>query len=157
MESILSVILRINEYFNALDERKFDLCLDCFNETFDADYTSMVGGEPFKSLPRVANMAAWTGMLAGFKSTHHLIGNHEVKIIDSENCNVKAKVTATHCMGRENCADELWVTGGSYDFHMQKSSDGQWRINSVKYTQAWKTGSPELMQEASKICEQRGK
>ena len=51
----------------------------------------------------------------------------------------------------------LEVSGGSYDFHMQKSSDGQWRINSVKYTQAWKTGSPELMQEASKICEQRGK
>ena len=55
----LEVILRINRYFNALDARDFDYCLDCFTPIFDADYTSMVGGDVNVGLDRSMNMMAW--------------------------------------------------------------------------------------------------
>jgi SnoaL-like domain len=156
MNSELTLILRINEYFNALDDRRFDVCLDCFTELFDSDYTSLVGGEPFKSISRDTNMVAWTGMLSGFKSTHHLVGNHEIKFIDSDNCRVKAKVIATHCLERPGSLDEVWTLGGDYDITMVKSNvDGQWRINNIKFIKAWSNGSHLLLQEAAKVCEER--
>lgn len=96
-----AVILRLNRYFNAIDERDFNYALNFFEEYFDADYTSMVGGEPMKAVPRQANLQAWNGMLAGFTSTHHLIGNHEVSFTGTHSCRVKAKVTATHCLKRD--------------------------------------------------------
>lgn len=151
----LAVVLRLNRYFNAIDERNFDYCLDCFEEYFDADYTSMVGGEPMKALPRQVNLKAWNGMLTGFKSTHHLIGNHDVIFIDDFTCRVKAKVTATHCLKREQGDEDLWITGGTYDLQMVRSQvDNQWRIKSIKYIQSWHQGSPDLMQEATKIAAQ---
>ncbi|CAF3361681.1 unnamed protein product [Rotaria sp. Silwood2] len=116
----------------------------------------MVGGEPMKALPRQVNLQAWNGMLAGFKSTHHLIGNHDVTFIDAMSCLIKAKVTATHCLEREQGRQDLWITGGTYDIQMVRSkSDGQWRINSIKFIQAWHQGSSDLMQEAAKIYAQR--
>ncbi len=155
-QDIFAVILRINRYFNAIDERDFDYALDCFEENFDADYTSMVGGEPMKALSRLVNLQAWNGMLAGFQSTHHLIGNHDVIFIDADSCHLKLKVTATHCLKREQGDEELWITGGTYSLQMVRSQfDNQWRISSIKFTQAWHQGSSALMQEAAKICAQR--
>ncbi|CAF1328895.1 unnamed protein product [Rotaria magnacalcarata] len=154
-QDVYAVILRVNRYFNAIDERNFEYCLDCFEKYFDADYTSMVGGEPMKALSREVNLKAWNGMLAGFDSTHHLIGNHDVTFVDVATCRVKAKVTATHCLKREQGEEELWITGGTYDLQMVRSpSDDQWRISSIKFTQAWHQGSSDLMQEASKVCAQ---
>ncbi|CAF5225009.1 unnamed protein product, partial [Rotaria magnacalcarata] len=52
--------------------------------------------------------------------------------------------------------EELWIAGGTYDLQMVRSpSDDQWRISSIKFTQAWHQGSSDLMQEASKVCAQR--
>jgi hypothetical protein len=155
-QDYFAVILRLNRYFNAIDERDFDYALDCFEEHFDADYTSMVGGEPMKALSRLVNLQAWQGMLAGFNSTHHLISNHDVSFINAASCRVKAKVTATHCLKREQGDEELWITGGTYDLKMVRSqSDDQWRILSIKFIQAWHEGSSALMQEAVQICTQR--
>ena len=54
----IKVVFRINEYFNALDQKRFDECLDYCEEVFDSDYTSIVGGQPAVSMSRNMNTLA---------------------------------------------------------------------------------------------------
>ena len=97
-----------------------------------------------KGLPREVNMQAWTGMIAGFKSTHHQVGNHHVEQVNEYTANLTLKVTATHVFDHENeRGEELWVTGGTYHMILRKEPSGvgnnvMWRITSIKFVQSWK-------------------
>ena len=155
---IVSVIQDINHYFNALDAKEFDVCLHAFSNKFDADYTSMVGGEPMIGLPKEANLHAWNGMMAGFKSTHHLVGNHHVVIVNEFTAQLTMKVTATHVFDHEDArGEEIWVCGGTYNMTLRKEPSGvrnevMWKILKIKFSQNWKQGSEQLIAEATARC-----
>ncbi|KAI9021303.1 hypothetical protein DFJ74DRAFT_672537 [Hyaloraphidium curvatum] len=125
-------------YFSALDGREWQTCLDSFCPVFDADYTAIVGGEPFKDLPREANMAAWSGMMAGFLSTRHDV---EITFLDADaaagTAALRAGVTATHVLPPEDggTEDRVWTTIGSYSMKLQKGDDGRWRIKALAFKQ----------------------
>ena len=103
-------------------------------------------------------MQAWTGMIAGFKSTHHLVGNHAVKIVNDHTALLTMKVTATHVFdNQDERGEELWVTGGTYHMTLRKEPSGvrndvMWRILAIKFVQSWKQGSEKLMAEAALRC-----
>ena len=123
---------RVSRYFNALDSKDWATCLDSFEPLFDADYTSMVGGEPLKDQPREINMHAWEGMMAGFDATHHQIGNLEIEQLPplapgdekhTRRAHLTAKVTATHILKtaavegdgeQATTTTERWITKGTY-------------------------------------------
>jgi hypothetical protein len=131
----------VNEYFNALDDRDWETALDFFEDTYDSDYTS-IGAPVMKGLSRDVNKQAWSGMLAGFDSTHHQVGNHVVRLLGLEGqvAQVRLKGTATHMLTLE---DELheWVTAGTYEMKLRLDASEKWRLFSIVYKQVGQRAS----------------
>lgn len=127
----------INRYFSALDGRDWAVCLDSFCPTFDADYTAMVGGEPFKGLPREANMPAWTGMMAGFLKTTHSVLITAITLDADGIAELSASVTATHLLPPADgvSEDRVWTTIGSYSMRLERGNDDAWRISAITFKQ----------------------
>lgn len=92
--------------------------------------------------------------MAGFTSTHHLVGNHEVRFIDTNSCELKLKITATHFIAQDG--GEFWTTAGNYEMALNRTQ-GVWRIKAIKFLQDWSQGSPSIMQKAAEICQSRAK
>lgn len=128
----------IIRYFAALDGRDWAVCLDSFCPTFDADYTAMVGGEPFKGLPREANMPAWTGMMDGFLETAHSVVITSITSNEAERvATLTASVTATHLLPSVDGDSEArkWTAIGSYLMNLKRGEDGAWRIRAITFKQ----------------------
>lgn len=132
-DAALPIRAALSRYFSALDSRDWPTCLDSFCPLFDADYTSMVGGQPFKDLPRESNLQAWQGMMAGFLKTKHVVVPTSIDLDqDAGRANVGASVTATH----ELPGGRVWTTVGTYSQTWVKcEEDSVWRIRAVTFRQ----------------------
>ena len=58
------------------------------------DYTGLWGGEP---TTQTANelMAAWSGFLPGFDTTHHMVTNHTITVLNEDSAHAEADFIAT--------------------------------------------------------------
>jgi hypothetical protein len=105
---------------------------------------SLAGGEPATLTPQDI-AAAWASGLAPIEAIHHQVGNLSVKVSETE-------ATAS-CYGiayhyrRTYSGQNTRVFVGSYDFHLQRRSDG-WRIDLFRFKVKFVDGNLELDKEA---------
>ncbi|BDD06909.1 nuclear transport factor 2 family protein [Aureibacter tunicatorum] len=138
----------IIQMFVATDQRDWGLVKDCFGEQVNLDYSSMNGNPAMKLTPDKI-IESWQGILPGFESTHHQVGNILV-----ENKGNKAQVfcygTATHYLSKSinNEDGHVWTVVGSYDFELEKNADDKWKIVSMVFNFKYQDGNLMLPQRA---------
>ncbi len=137
-----SIIKIITQLFAGADEKDLPKVESTMDEIVLLDYTSMTGGEPAQLSPAQIT-GAWAAFLPGFDSTHHQLGDFEVK----ENngiANVHYYGKAQHFIGKNE-----WVVEGDYDTELQKKNSA-WKITKHKFKlsrQSGDTGLPAVARE----------
>lgn len=109
-----------------------------FADTVTTDYTSLWGGDPVTQ-PADDLVAGWSDFLPGFESTHHMVTNHHITLIDDDLARAEVDFTATH-----RIADRLWTLGGRYSYELEQSGD-RWLVRSMTMTALWETGDRGLV------------
>jgi len=124
------------------DRHDWERVRNAFAPTVTADYTSLWGG---MAAPQPADelVAAWAGFLPGFDSTHHMVTNHTVTMVDAARATAEADFTATHRIG-----DDLWVLGGRYSYELEASQQ-RWVVSKLVMTALWETGDRGLVAQAA--------
>lgn len=140
MEQIQNVV---TDLFVATDENNWVAVEKCFAEKVVLDYSSM-SGQPAATLTPKDITTAWKGVLPGFTSTHHQIGNLR-STVDANKAKVFCYGTATHFL--EDEGGNVWTVVGTYDFHLQKQAE-QWQINRMTFHFKYQDGNAQLVQKA---------
>jgi hypothetical protein len=136
---------KVAELFVASDERNWEKVETIFAEKVVLDYSSMNGNPAVELTPNQIT-TAWKGILPGFESTHHQLGNF-ITEVHGENAKVFCYGTATHYLTDNN--GNLWTVVGSYNFDLKKI-DNQWRITSMKFNFKYQDGNTSLPEKAIK-------
>ncbi|MEM9075908.1 MAG: nuclear transport factor 2 family protein [Bacteroidota bacterium] len=134
--------------FVATDERDWDTVLESFNPKVLLDYSSMTGN-PATELNPEAIVTAWKGILPGFESTHHQIGNI-LELIDGDKATVLCYGTATHYLTDES--GNIWTVVGAYHFGVVQDSDENWKISKMKFNFKYQDGNTTLPEKAIANC-----
>ncbi len=139
----------ITKLFVYTDQQNWDELKGVFAEKVLLDYSSFTGVAAAE-LAAEDIVAAWSGFLPGFESTHHQIGNF---LIDSDGKTAKVFCygTASHYLSNDS-GNNVWIVVGSYDFELTKT-EGDWRVQAMKFNfkyQDGNTGLPQLVQENAK-------
>ncbi len=129
------------------DRHDWDRVRSAFADTVTTDYTSLWGGDP-ATQPADALIAAWSGFLPGFDSTHHMVTNETVTSVNGNTATAEADFTATHRVD-----DGLWTLGGRYSYALVQSGD-RWRVTSLTMTALWETGDRGLVSIAAERASQ---
>lgn len=130
----------VNGIFINTDERKWAVVESYFADNVELDYTSMVGGKPASLTPKQI-IESWKGILPGFESTHHKIGNYVVKN-NNDQANLFCYGTASHYLPVED-GRPLWIVVGTYDFHLAKKND-EWKVDKMKFNYKYQSGNLNL-------------
>lgn len=134
----------VTQLFVSTDQQNWEKVTRCFAEKVVLDYSSM-NGAPASTLSPDQIVTSWKGILPGFEHTHHQLGN----FITNEEAN-KAQVfcygTATHYLPNEKGA--IWTVVGSYDFELEKTADGAWKISSMTFHFKYQDGNTTLPAKA---------
>lgn len=130
--------------FTATDERNWDQVESSFNAQVTLDYSSMNGNPASKLTPRQI-VDAWKGILPGFESTHHQIGNIMTSIT-GDKAHVFCYGTASHYLPGDG--GNLWTVVGTYDFELIKNQAGMWKIDTMKFNFKFQSGNTLLPQKA---------
>ena len=141
MKSPKDVVVNL---FVATDERDWDPVLESFSPKVILDYSSMTGNPATKLNPE-AIVTAWKGILPGFESTHHQIGNI-LEHIDGDKATIFCYGIATHYL--TDASGNIWTVVGSYDFEVDKNSDGNWKISKMKFNFKYQDGNMSLPEKA---------
>lgn len=112
------------------DRREWNASTTVFTNEVRADYTALIGGEPFMGRA-IDLVAGWKEGLSAFTATQHLVTNHEVAMTGNR-AEVRASFQATHCRPDQT----LWIVGGRYHYTLEKQADG-WRISALTLTPIW--------------------
>ncbi len=137
----------ITELFVATDTRDWQKVEQIFADQVVLDYSSM-NGNPAVELSPSQITGAWKGILPGFESTHHQIGNFITKV-DENKASVFVYGTATHYLSDDQ--GSVWTVVGSYDFDLIKT-DNKWRISSMKFNFKYQDGNTSLPEKAIEIA-----
>lgn len=113
------------------DRQEWDALPAVFTDEVMADYTALIGGEPFTTIRATDLIAGWKEGLSAFTATQHLVTNHEV-VIHGDTAEGRANFQATHCKPDHT----LWVVGGRYQYSFQKIAD-EWRISAITLIPLW--------------------
>ncbi len=133
----------VTDLFIATDQRDWEKVESCFATEVILDYSSMTGN-PAGSLRPKQIINAWQGILPGFESTHHQIGN----LVISENgkgAHVFCYGTASHYLSDPQ--GNVWIVVGSYDFDLIEEKTG-WKISTMKFNFKYQDGNTELPSKA---------
>jgi ketosteroid isomerase-like protein len=138
-----AVIQPVYDIFRGVDARDWPLVESAFAPEALLDYTSMAGGEPARLSP-AAITAAWKGLLPGFYSTHHQLGDFSVEESNGT-AQASAHGLALHYLpfGRAD-GEDVWVVVGTYDFELQPRGDGQWAVSAMKFNMLKQAGNLAL-------------
>ncbi|WP_435625745.1 nuclear transport factor 2 family protein [Flagellimonas sp.] len=130
--------------FVSTDKRDWENVMETFGPKVLLDYSSMTGN-PATELSPEDIVTAWKGILPGFESTHHQVGNFLVEV-DNDKAELFCYGTATHYLSDEN--GNIWTVVGSYDFELVSDSDKNWKINSMKFNFKYQDGNTGLPKKA---------
>ncbi len=132
------------QLFNATDKGQWESVRSLFHEKVRLDYSSM-NGNPATELTPGQIVEAWQGILPGFESTHHQIGNIQATT-EGKSAHVFCYGTASHYLTDEK--GSIWWVVGSYDFDLIKVAKGIWQITAMKFNFKYQDGNPELANKA---------
>lgn len=133
------------QLFVASDQRNWEQVETIFGEKVTLDYSSM-NGNPAAELTPNQITTAWKGILPGFESTHHQLGNF-ITEIKEDTAKVFCYGTATHYLPDEN--GNIWTVVGSYNFDLKNVND-QWKVTSMKFNFKYQDGNTSLPEKAIK-------
>lgn len=136
---------RVTELFVATDNRNWEKVVRIFAPKVILDYSSMNGNPPSELTPNQI-IEAWKGILPGFESTHHQLGNF-ITEINGNKASLFCYGTATHYLTDEK--GNLWTVVGSYNFDLEKMNN-QWRVTSMKFNFKYQDGNTSLPEKAIK-------
>ncbi len=111
------------------------------------DYTSLLGGEP-ANLTSDQIIESWKGILTGFDSTHHQLGNYQIET-DQNVIWVFCYVTASHYL-KNDSGNNTWTVVGSYNIELREK-DRKIRITKLKCNLKYAEGNSAL----GKIAQER--
>ena len=131
----------VTTLFVATDERDWPTVQTTFADQVNLDYTSFVGGEPALLSPKQI-AANWAGFLPGFDSTHHQLGNFQVRPGSDGKTRAFVYGTATHFI-KDAPGGEVWTVVGTYDFTLSKAGDA-YKIESMKFNFKYQDGNGTL-------------
>lgn len=130
--------------FIATDQNNWEDVIASFSEEVLLDYSSMTGN-PAVELSPSDIVESWKGILPGFESTHHQIGNIR-HTIDETMAKVFCYGTATHFLTDES--GNVWTVVGTYDFELKPDKSGAWKISAMKFNFKYQDGNTSLPQKA---------
>ena len=135
-----AIIETIQNIFIGADRHDWERCRSAFAPTVNLDYTSLAGGEPV-NLAADALIDNWKGFLPRFKSTHHQLGNFDIR---EEMDTAKAFFygTATHYSPQPD-GRNIWTVFGTYDAELKKHA-GEWKVTALKLNLSCVDGNVEL-------------
>lgn len=142
------IIETIQNIFSSVDERDWQKVQTAMEAEVYLDYTSLAGGSP-ATLKREAIVESWKGVLPGFQSTHHQIGNFQVDI-DGNTAKASFSGLALHYL-----SGETWTVVGTYDFALAKNTKGEWSIEKMKLNLQKQDGNLELPKLATQNVKNR--
>lgn len=137
METPKDVVINL---FVATDLRDWNVIENIFSSSVILDYSSM-NGLPASELKPTKIIDNWKGILPGFESTHHQLGNFQ-SFEEEGSARVSCYGTASHYL--ENDVGSVWVVVGTYDFDLIKDSSERWKITSMKFNFKYQDGNKEL-------------
>ena len=138
----------VTALFIATDQSNWEGVKQAFNAEVLLDYSSM-NGSPASELTPDQIISAWKGILPGFESTHHQLGNF-VSSIDGTKASVFCYGTASHFLTNEK--GSLWTVVGTYNFELIQDAQENWKISSMKFNFKFQNGNTTLPEIAiSKI------
>lgn len=126
----------IGNIFSGADERDWRKVERAMAQEVRLDYTSLAGGSP-ATLSPAAVVEGWKGVLPGFQSTHHQIGNFKVKV-DGDRAEATFSGLALHYLN-----GETWTVVGTYDFRLTKHG-GRWAADGMKLNLQKQAGNLQL-------------
>lgn len=127
----------IGKIFSGVDERNWTRVQSAMGKEVYLDYTSLAGGEP-TTLTSQKIIENWKGVLPGFQSTHHQIGNFQIDIKDNK-AEAKFSGLALHYLN-----NQAWTVLGTYEFALAKNPSGEWTIEKMKLNMQKQDGNLEL-------------
>ncbi len=130
--------------FVSTDMRDWESVKASFASNVLLDYSSMTGNQASTMTPEQI-IESWKGILPGFSSTHHQLGNF-ISSQNGKNAKVHCYGTASHFL--EDPEGNLWIVVGSYDFDLVKDASGKWVITSMKFNFKYQDGNTGLPQKA---------
>lgn len=140
-----TVNTRVTKLFVATDNRNWQEVEDSFANKVRLDYSSMNGNPALELTPNQIT-TAWKGILPGFESTHHQLGNL-ISEVNADTAKVFCYGTATHYLTDEK--GNIWTVVGSYNFDLKKVNN-QWKITSMKFNFKYQDGNTSLAEKAIK-------
>ena len=132
-----SIIETIGKIFSGVDERDWTKVQGAMAKKVYFDYTSLAGGDP-ATLSSGKIIENWQGVLPGFQSTHHQIGNFQVNV-EGDKATATFSGLALHYLN-----NETWTVIGTYDFALAKNSTGAWSVEKMKLNLQMQAGNLEL-------------
>ena len=135
-----AIIETIQNIFIGADQHDWDRCRSAFAPEINLDYTSLAGGEPQHMAVDVL-IDNWKGFLPRFKSTHHQLGNFDIK---ETNGSAKAFFygTATHFSPRPD-GRNIWTVIGTYNAELEKRQS-EWKVTALTFNLSCLDGNLEL-------------
>lgn len=127
----------IGDIFSGVDERDWRKVRGAMAGEVYIDYTSLAGGSP-ATLSSAAVVEGWKGVLPGFRSTHHQIGNFKLKV-EGDSADATFSGLALHYLG-----GETWTVVGAYEFHLTKGKGGGWAVDRMKLNLRKQEGNQQL-------------
>lgn len=134
----------VTQLFVSTDQRDWSTVEKCFTSSVLLDYSSMTGA-PSTTLSPYELISNWKGILPGFESTHHQIGNFLISQEGSA-AEVFCYGTASHFLNDD--AGSIWTVVGSYNFRLTSLPDGTWQISEMKFNFKYQTGNTSLAEKA---------
>lgn len=125
----------------AVDRAAYDFAKAAFAPEVVVDYTSLWGGEPFTTTPTEL-VDAWRGIIPGFDTTWHELGDVTVKI-DGDTATASAFVDVRHWIG-----DRLWRPIGTYYWDVERI-EYIWRVTRMEFDMTNEIGDRALAAEAT--------
>jgi len=134
----------VTQLFVATDEHNWELVETIFANEVKLDYSSMTGDAATMLSPTQIT-TAWKGVLPGFETTHHQLGNFIVTEKDNT-AHVFCYGTAYHYLADE--AGNSWTVVGTYDFDLVKTSKANWTITHMTFNFKFQDGNTSLPAKA---------
>lgn len=133
------IVETVSRFGMLVDARDWDGFRNLFADSVEFDYSDI--GDVSGTLSPVEIAKNASAGFNGFKTTQHVVTNHQVDVTD-EASTCTAYVRAMHLL--PNDKGESWLEiGGQYDAKLIRS-ESDWKIQSWKFSVMWSRGNSDL-------------
>lgn len=131
----------VTNLFVSTDKNAWQHLEQIFAKEVYLDYSSFTGAKPAKVSSKQI-IKNWSSFLPRFKSTHHQLGNFQIKSFSKNKAKIFCYGTANHYLPDQKSGN-IWTVVGSYDFDLELINHN-WRITKIKFNFKYQDGNLDL-------------